>query len=33
MTSQGLTLSAMTVDGENFIIAFGGYNGKYNNEV
>ncbi|OAY81116.1 Acyl-CoA-binding domain-containing protein 4 [Ananas comosus] len=33
LASEGLTLSAMTVDGENFIIAFGGYNGKYNNEI
>ncbi|GJM87401.1 hypothetical protein PR202_ga03351 [Eleusine coracana subsp. coracana] len=33
LACEGLTLCSATVDGEKFLIAFGGYNGKYNNEV
>ncbi|TVU27646.1 hypothetical protein EJB05_19142 [Eragrostis curvula] len=33
LACEGLTLCSATVDGENFLIAFGGYNGKYNNEI
>ncbi|KAM0931976.1 putative galactose oxidase/kelch, beta-propeller, kelch-type beta propeller [Dioscorea sansibarensis] len=33
LASEGLTLCSATVDGEKLLIAFGGYNGKYNNEV
>uniref|UniRef100_M8BYW6 Acyl-CoA-binding domain-containing protein 4 n=1 Tax=Aegilops tauschii TaxID=37682 RepID=M8BYW6_AEGTA len=33
LACEGLTLCSTTVDGEKFLIAFGGYNGKYNNEV
>lgn len=33
LASEGLTLCSATTDGEKFLVAFGGYNGKYNNEV
>lgn len=33
LASEGLTISSALVDGEQFLIAFGGYNGNYNNEV
>ncbi|XP_042519949.1 acyl-CoA-binding domain-containing protein 5 [Macadamia integrifolia] len=33
LASEGLSLCSALVDGENYLIAFGGYNGKYNNEV
>lgn len=33
LASEGLTVSSALLDGENFLVAFGGYNGKYNNEV
>ncbi|KAK3155697.1 hypothetical protein QOZ80_2BG0206440 [Eleusine coracana subsp. coracana] len=33
LACEGLTLCSATVDGEKFLIAFGGYNGKYNNEI
>ncbi|KAL6912323.1 hypothetical protein ACP4OV_001128 [Aristida adscensionis] len=33
LACEGLTVCSTTVDGENFLIAFGGYNGKYNNEI
>lgn len=33
LACEGLTLCSTTIDGEKFLIAFGGYNGKYNNEV
>ncbi|KAG6470750.1 hypothetical protein ZIOFF_071827 [Zingiber officinale] len=33
LASEGLTLCSAVLDGEKFIIAFGGYNGKYNNEI
>ncbi|CAI9296169.1 unnamed protein product [Lactuca saligna] len=33
LASEGLTISSALVDGQQFLIAFGGYNGKYNNEV
>ncbi|VAI63454.1 unnamed protein product [Triticum turgidum subsp. durum] len=33
LACEGLTLCSTTVDGEKFLIAFGGYNGKYNNEI
>lgn len=33
LTSQGLTVCSETIDGEKLLLAFGGYNGKYNNEV
>ncbi|XP_010935816.1 acyl-CoA-binding domain-containing protein 4 [Elaeis guineensis] len=33
LASEGLTLCSTTIDGEKLLIAFGGYNGKYNNEV
>uniref|UniRef100_UPI003C2C8598 acyl-CoA-binding domain-containing protein 4 isoform X1 n=1 Tax=Typha angustifolia TaxID=59011 RepID=UPI003C2C8598 len=33
LASEGLTLCSATVDGENLIITFGGYNGRYNNEI
>ncbi|XP_028094223.1 acyl-CoA-binding domain-containing protein 4-like [Camellia sinensis] len=31
--TQGLSVSSVLLDGEKILIAFGGYNGKYNNEV
>nr|GEW18413.1 acyl-CoA-binding domain-containing protein 4 [Tanacetum cinerariifolium] len=33
LASEGLTISSALVDGEQYLIAFGGYNGSYNNEV
>ncbi|WVZ73093.1 hypothetical protein U9M48_021441 [Paspalum notatum var. saurae] len=33
LACEGLTLCSTTVDGENFLVAFGGYNGKYSNEI
>ncbi|GJM87473.1 hypothetical protein PR202_ga03432 [Eleusine coracana subsp. coracana] len=33
LACEGLTLCSVAVDGEKFLIAFGGYNGKYNNET
>ncbi|KAF9598967.1 hypothetical protein IFM89_033312 [Coptis chinensis] len=33
LASEGLSLCSTAVDGENLLIAFGGYYGKYNNEV
>ncbi|KAG5574799.1 hypothetical protein H5410_054933 [Solanum commersonii] len=32
-SAVGLSVSSASLDGENFLVAFGGYNGKYNNEV
>jgi hypothetical protein len=33
LASEGLTLSSALIDGEKFLVAFGGYNGTYHNEV
>ncbi|XP_071732945.1 acyl-CoA-binding domain-containing protein 6-like [Rutidosis leptorrhynchoides] len=33
LASEGLTVSSAIVDGEQFLVAFGGYNGNYNNEL
>lgn len=33
LASEGLTISLAMADGEQYLIAFGGYNGSYNNEV
>ncbi|KAI3817604.1 hypothetical protein L1987_11400 [Smallanthus sonchifolius] len=33
LASEGLTISSALVDGEQFLVVFGGYNGNYNNEV
>ncbi|KAG0535556.1 hypothetical protein BDA96_04G376000 [Sorghum bicolor] len=33
LACEGLTLCSTTVDGEKVLIAFGGYNGKYSNEI
>ncbi|WOK92780.1 acyl-CoA-binding domain-containing protein 4 [Canna indica] len=33
LASEGLSLCSTMLDGEKIIVAFGGYNGKYNNEV
>lgn len=33
LASEGLTLCSATIDGEKLLVAFGGYNGKYNNEI
>ncbi|CAH9055468.1 unnamed protein product [Cuscuta epithymum] len=33
LASEGLTVSSALLDGEFFLVAFGGYNGNYNNEV
>lgn len=30
---QGISISLATIDQEKYLVAFGGYNGKYNNEV
>lgn len=30
---QGLSVSSVLIDGEHYLVAFGGYNGKYSNEV
>ncbi|KAJ0967241.1 hypothetical protein J5N97_024158 [Dioscorea zingiberensis] len=33
LASEGLSLCSAAIDGEKLLIAFGGYNGRYNNEV
>lgn len=33
LASEGLSLCSATIDGQQLIVAFGGYNGTYNNEV
>ncbi|KAF7820199.1 acyl-CoA-binding domain-containing protein 4 [Senna tora] len=33
LASEGLTVCSALIDGENYLVAFGGYNGKYSNEV
>ncbi|KAD5961927.1 hypothetical protein R6Q59_014532 [Mikania micrantha] len=33
LASEGLSVSSALIDGEPFLVAFGGYNGKYSNEV
>lgn len=33
LASEGLSVSSVLLDGEKILVAFGGYNGKYNNEV
>ena len=33
LVSQRLTVCSAIIDGEMLLVAFGGYNGKYNNEV
>lgn len=33
LSSEGLSVCSALVDGENLLVAFGGYNGTYNNEV
>lgn len=33
LASEGISLCSATIDGENLLVAFGGYNGKYNNEL
>lgn len=33
LASEGLSVSSALIDGDHYLIAFGGYNGKYNNEV
>nr|XP_043631947.1 acyl-CoA-binding domain-containing protein 4-like [Erigeron canadensis] len=33
LASEGLTVSSALVDGAHILVVFGGYNGKYNNEV
>ncbi|XP_047323073.1 acyl-CoA-binding domain-containing protein 4-like [Impatiens glandulifera] len=33
LASEGLSVSSALIDDENLLISFGGYNGKYNNEV
>ncbi|OMO87264.1 Kelch repeat type 1 [Corchorus capsularis] len=33
LASEGLTVCSTTIEGEKHLVAFGGYNGKYNNEV
>ncbi|KAJ4785310.1 Galactose oxidase/kelch repeat superfamily protein [Rhynchospora pubera] len=33
LASEGLTLCSTTTNGEKLVIAFGGYNGNYNNEI
>ncbi|XP_068648393.1 acyl-CoA-binding domain-containing protein 4 [Aristolochia californica] len=33
LASEGLSLCSATVNDEKFLVAFGGYNGNYNNEV
>jgi len=30
---QGLSVCSATVNGEKYLLAFGGYNGRYSNEV
>ncbi|XVF83007.1 hypothetical protein PTKIN_Ptkin16aG0098000 [Pterospermum kingtungense] len=33
LASEGLSVCSAIIDGEKHLVAFGGYNGKYNNEV
>ncbi|KAL0557241.1 hypothetical protein IC582_005765 [Cucumis melo] len=33
LASEGISISLATIDQEKYLVAFGGYNGKYNNEV
>ncbi|KAL3520786.1 hypothetical protein ACH5RR_018935 [Cinchona calisaya] len=33
LASEGLSVSSTVLDAEKFLVAFGGYNGKYNDEV
>ncbi|KAK1416600.1 hypothetical protein QVD17_32391 [Tagetes erecta] len=33
LASEGLSVSSALLDGEQYLVAFGGYNGNYNNEV
>ncbi|XP_050210361.1 acyl-CoA-binding domain-containing protein 4 [Mercurialis annua] len=33
LASEGLSVCSIVIDGEKHLVAFGGYNGKYNNEV
>ncbi|KAI5648538.1 hypothetical protein M9H77_34543 [Catharanthus roseus] len=33
LASEGLSISSTVLDSEKLLVAFGGYNGKYNNEV
>lgn len=33
LASEGLSVCSATIDGEKLVVAFGGYNGKYNNEI
>ncbi|KAF5798310.1 putative kelch-type beta propeller [Helianthus annuus] len=32
LASEGLSVSSAFIDDDHFLVAFGGYNGKYNNE-
>ncbi|KAB5544086.1 hypothetical protein DKX38_012198 [Salix brachista] len=33
LASEGLSVCSVLINGERYLVAFGGYNGKYNNEV
>lgn len=33
MWEQGLTVCSVNLDGKKHLVAFGGYNGNYSNEV
>ncbi|KAG7032963.1 Acyl-CoA-binding domain-containing protein 4 [Cucurbita argyrosperma subsp. argyrosperma] len=33
LASEGISISLATIDQEKYLVAFGGYNGRYNNEV
>ncbi|XP_022939657.1 acyl-CoA-binding domain-containing protein 4-like isoform X1 [Cucurbita moschata] len=33
LASEGISISLATIDVDKYLVAFGGYNGKYNNEV
>ncbi|XP_030489381.2 acyl-CoA-binding domain-containing protein 4 [Cannabis sativa] len=33
LASEGVSLCSVLIDGQNHLVAFGGYNGKYSNEV
>ncbi|KAL3838265.1 hypothetical protein ACJIZ3_022856 [Penstemon smallii] len=33
LASEGISVSAALIGGENFLVTFGGYNGKYSNEI
>ncbi|XP_022134025.1 acyl-CoA-binding domain-containing protein 4 [Momordica charantia] len=33
LASEGISISLATIEQEKYLVAFGGYNGKYNNEV